>query len=321
MAAKPTVLVTRKLPPAVEVRLARDYEARLNEADRPYDRDEILAGAEGADALLVTPTEQIDAELSKRLPRSVRIIASFSVGHEHIDVAAATARGITVTNTPEVLTDATADVAMLLLLGTARRASEGEAVMRQNAWARWSTVYMLGTQVTGKRLGIVGFGRIGRALAKRARGFDMEIHYHDIQRAPAEIEEGARFHADVETMLPISDFLSLNCPATAETRDLINERTIALLPDGAIVVNTSRGDVIDDEALIAALRSGKLGGAGLDVYQNEPNVNPAYRTLRNTFLLPHLGSASHETRDAMGFRALDNLDAFFGGQRPRDALA
>ena len=321
MAKKPVLLLTRRLPEAVEMRAARDYAARLNTDDAALDEAAIVAGAHGADALLVAPTERIGQSLIERLPASVKIVASFSVGFDHIDLAAARMRGLIVTNTPDVLTRATADIAMLLLLGAARRAGEGEAIMRGDAWQRWGPTHLLGTEFSGKRLGIVGFGRIGRAVAKRARGFDLEIHYYDVVRAPAEVEDGAIFHQKTETMLPVCDFLSLHCPLNEATRSFLNAERIALLPDGAIVVNTARGDVVDDEALIAALRSGKLAAAGLDVYRGEPNVHPAYRTLPNTFLLPHLGSATLETRNAMGFRALDNLDAFFAGREPPDRVA
>lgn len=320
MVKRPVVLATRKLPEAVETRLARDYAARLNPSDAVYDAEALLGHADGCDALLVSPTEALTKALIERLPERVRIIASFSVGYDHIDLKAAKARGIAVTNTPDVLTNATADIAMLLVLGAARRAGEGEALMRAGRWERWGPTHMLGTEVSGKRLGIVGFGRIGRAVARRARGFDMEIHYHDVVRAPREAESGAVFHRALETMLPLCDFLSLHCPSSEHTKGFLNAERIALLPDGAIVVNTARGDIVDDEALITALESGKLAAAGLDVYRGEPRIHPRYRTLVNTFLLPHLGSATRETRNAMGFRALDNLDAFFAGREPLDRV-
>jgi len=317
---KPVILVTRKLPDAVEDRLQRDYEARLNPEDRLYSPEELIARAEGADAILPCHTEKFTAEVIARLPARVRAIANFSVGYDHVDVAAAKARGIVVTNTPEVLSDATAELTMMLLLGAARRASEGERLVRTGAWKDWSPAFMVGTQVTGKRLGILGFGRIGQVVARRARGFDMEIHYHDVRRLPPEMEMGAVFHPTPEDLLPHSDFLTLHCVSTPETFRLLNAERIGLLPDGAIVVNASRGAVVDDEALIAALKSGKLTAAGLDVYANEPDIHPEYRTLRNVFLMPHIASATKETRDAMGFRALDNLDAVFAGREPRDRV-
>ena len=321
MARKPVVLVTRKLPDAVHERLERDYEPRLNLEDRLYTGDDLVRLAEGADALLPCPTDKLTAAVIARLPDSIRIIATFSVGYEHIDTAAAKARGILVTNTPDVLTDATADIAMLLILGAARRAYEGERMVREATWSSWAPTGMLGVHVTGKRLGIFGMGRIGRAVAKRARGFDMEIHYSNRRRLGPDEERGAVFHETAEDMLPRCDFLSINCPASAETHHWLNAARIRLLPKGAIVVNTARGTIVDDEALIAALKSGHLGAAGLDVFENEPNINPNYRPLTNAFLLPHLGSATVDTRNGMGFRALDNLDAFFAGKAPPDRVA
>lgn len=321
MIRKPVVLVTRRLPRAVEERLQRDYDARLNENDEVYSSDRLLGLVDGADAIIPCHTEKLSAEVIARLPESLKAICSFSVGYDHIDLGAAKARGIVVTNTPEVLSDATAEVAMLLMLGAARRAHEGARLIRTNTWADWSATGKLGIEITGKRLGIVGMGRVGQIVAKRARGFDMEIHYHNRHRLSSEIEAGAEFHGDLRRMLPYCDFLSIHCPATPETHHLIDGESIALLPDGAVVVNTARGAVVDDEALIAALSSGKLFAAGLDVFNGEPNIDPRYPDLDNTFLLPHIGSATRETRDAMGFRALDNLDAIMAGREPRDRLA
>ncbi|MCB1871557.1 MAG: D-glycerate dehydrogenase [Gammaproteobacteria bacterium] len=320
MSDKPVVLVTRKLPAAVEARLQRDYAARLNASDQIYSSDQLLELAEGAAAIVPCHTEKLNADVIARLPQSIRALCSFSVGFDHIDLAAAKARGIVVTNTPEVLSDATAEIAMLLLLGAARRAYEGELQIRTESWADWSATYQLGVQVSGKRLGIIGMGRVGQIMARRARGFDMQIHYYNRSRLSADLELGAVYHDSVEALLPHCDFLSIHCPATPETRHLLNAERIAMLPDGAVVVNTARGAVVDDDALIAALRSGKLFAAGLDVFNDEPNIHPAYRGLQNTFLLPHIGSATVETRDAMGFRALDNLDAIMAGKEPRDRL-
>ena len=322
MASKPVILVSRKLPPAVEACAARDFDARLNTEDALYAQAGLIAAAveSGAEGLLICPTAKFDARLIANLPEAVKIPASFSVGFDHIDLAAAKARGLMVTNTPDVLTDATADCAMLLLLGAARRASEGERMMRAASWGIWGPTAMLGTQVTGKRLGIFGMGRIGRALARRARGFEMEIHYHDIVPLADDLVQGATYHAEADGLLAVADFLSLHCPSTPETRSWLNPARIARMPDDAIVINSARGDIVDDEALIAALAAGKLAAAGLDVYRGEPDIHPGYRELDNTFLLPHMGSGTRETRDAMGFRALDNLDAFFAGTRPGDAL-
>lgn len=318
---KPVVLVTRKLPDAVEDRLRRDYDPILNPDDSLYSSDEIIARAKGAAAILPCHTEQFNADVIGRLPEGVRAIANFSVGYDHVDTEAAKARGIIVTNTPEVLSDATAELTMMLMLGAARRASEGERLVRTREWKDWSPSFMVGTQVTGKRLGIIGFGRVGRVVARRARGFEMEIHYNDVKRMSPELEEGAIYHETPEDLMPHCDFLTLHCVASPETIGLLNAERIALLPDGAIVVNASRGVVIDDDALIAALKTGKLTAAGLDVYNNEPDIHPEYRQLDNVFLMPHIGSSTKETRDGMGFRALDNLDAIFAGREPIDRVA
>jgi lactate dehydrogenase-like 2-hydroxyacid dehydrogenase len=320
MPHKPTIFVTRRLPEAVTHRLTADYEARLNEHDGVLSADQLVKGADGADALLVTPTDKLTAEVIGRLPKSVRMIATFSVGYEHIDLNAAKARGLPVSNTPDVLTDATADIALLLMLGAARRAYEGERAVRDASWKSWSTTYMLGIHMTGKRLGIFGMGRIGQAVAKRARAFDMQIHYFNRRRLPAQIEQSALYHASADEMLPYCDFLSINAPGGPETHHWLNAERISRLPDRAIVVNTARGPLVDDAALIAALKAGKLFAAGLDVFENEPNIHPGYRDLPNVFLLPHLGSATVETRNAMGFKALDNLDAFFAGRELPDRV-
>ena len=318
---RPVILVTRKLPDAVEERLKRDYEPRLNPDDRLYTKDEIIERAEGADAILPCHTEAMTADVIGRLPDSIRAIANFSVGYDHVDLEAAKARGIIVTNTPEVLSDATAELTILLMLGAARRAGEGERLVRAGEWKDWSPSFMVGTQMTGKRLGIIGLGRVGRVTAQRARGFDMEIHYHDLNRLPAEAEAGAIFHQTVEDLLPHCDFLAIHCVASPQTRGLLDAERIALLPEGAIVVNAARGVIVDDEALIQALKSGRVKAAGIDVYNNEPNIHPGYKDLPNAFLMPHIGSATAETRDAMGFRALDNLDAIFAGREPKDRVA
>jgi lactate dehydrogenase-like 2-hydroxyacid dehydrogenase len=319
MNSKPTVLVTRKLPRAVEDRLQRDYQARLNPDDLLYSRDQLIERARGADAILPCHTEHFSADVLQRLPDEVKIIANFSVGYDHVDVRAAQARGIVVTNTPDVLSDATAELTMMLMIGAARRAGEGEKLVRERLWKDWSPAFMVGTQVTGKRLGILGMGRVGRVVARRARGFDMQIHYHDIRPLPS-ADEGT-YHDTLESMLPHCDFLSLHCNVTPLTRGLMNATRLALLPDGAILVNAARGALVDDDALIDALKSGRLRAAGIDAYNNEPNVDPRLTALPNTFLMPHIGSATRETRDAMGFRALDNLDAFFAGREPGDRVA
>ena len=312
--AKPRILVTRHMPENVEARISRDYQATLNPDDRLYSSAEMLDMAQRHDGILCCSTEKFSADVISALPESVKILATFSVGYEHIDIPAARTHGLKVTNTPDVLTDATADVAMLCLLAAARRGSEGDRLVRAGQWQGWYTTMMLGTHVSGKRLGIFGMGRIGRAVAQRGQGFGMQIHYHNRSRLGDELEQGATFHETLESLLAVSDFFSINAPSSAETLKFLNAERIALLPDGAVVANTARGNMVDDEALIAALQSGKLAAAGLDVFDGEPNVHPGYRSLDNVFLLPHLGSATHETRDAMGFCCLDNLDAFFSGK-------
>lgn len=320
MKTQKTVLVTRRLTPSVEARLARDYDARLNPSDEIYAPERLATAAQGADALLVAATDNVGPAVVSKLPDSVRAIATFSVGYNHIDIEGCKKRGICVTYTPDVLTDATADLTMLLILGAARRAGEGERMVRNGEWTGWAPTQLLGTQVTGKRLGILGMGRIGRAVADRVRGFAMQIHYSNRTRLPADQEKGAVFHADPEAMLKQIDILSINCPATPETTRFLDKRRIGLMKDGAIVVNSARGAIVDDHALIEALRAGKLASAGLDVFDREPDLEPAYRGLANTFLLPHLGSATIETRDGMGNKCVDNLDAFFAGRTPPDRL-
>ena len=321
MSNKPVIFVTRKLPDAVEDRLRRDYGPRLNPDDRLYSGDELIALSEGADAIMPCHTEKFTAEIIARLPDCVKAIANFSVGVDHVDLRAAAGRGIIVTNTPDVLSDATAEIAILCMLGAARRASEGERLVRSSQWKDWSPAFMVGTQITGKRVGIVGMGRVGQIVARRMRGFDMEVHYHNRRKIDPDLEQGAVYHQSLEEMLPLCDVLSLNCPATPETTGLLNDERIALLPRDAIVVNTARGALVDDDALVGALKSGRLRAAGLDVYNNEPDIDPRYRELDNCFLLPHVGSATRETRDAMGYRALDNLDAIFSGREPVDRVA
>ncbi len=321
MGKKAALLITRKLSANTEVRAAHDYEALLNPQDRLYSADELLEKCQNVDAVLPCHSELFTAELVAQLPDRVRIIANHSVGIDHCDLSALREKGIVVTNTPDVLSDATVEIAMLLLLGAARRASEGDQMVRTGKWAHWSPSFMVGTQMTGKRIGIVGMGRVGQVMAKRARGFDMEVNYYNRNRLSPNQEQGAVYHDSIESLLSVSDFLSLHCPATPETTGFLTEEKIALLPDGAIVVNTARGALIDENALIGALKSGKIAGAGLDVYASEPGGNPEFATLDNVFLLPHIGSATFETRDAMGFRALDNLDAFFAGKEPGDRIA
>jgi glyoxylate reductase len=317
---RPRILVTRKMMPDVEERLQAGFRTTLNPDDRPMSRAEVLDRARSHDGIILTSFEKLGPGLLADMPESIRIVATHSVGYDHLSIPEARARGIAVTNTPDVLTDATADIALLLILGAARGASWGDRMVRENRWGDTALVSPLGCDVTGKRLGILGMGRIGQAVARRAAAFDMDIHYHSRQRLAPAVEGRARYHARFEDMLPHCEFLSINCASTSETRGIVNADAIARLPKGAIVVNSARGDIVDDDALIAALASGKLAAAGLDVFKGEPNIDPRYRSLDNVFLLPHLGSATPGTRSAMGHRCIDNLEAFFRGERPGDLL-
>ena len=319
---KPVVLVTRKLPESVENKLTQNFEAILNPQDKLYSTEEILQIAKDVDAILPCHTEKFSAETIALLPPRVKAITNFSVGTDHVDLEAAKIKGVIVTNTPDVLSDATAEIAMLLMLGAASRASEGERMVRDQQWKDWSTAFMVGKQITGKRIGILGMGRVGQVVASRARGFDMKVHYHNRKPLDAGDSNGAVYHATVEDMLPEIDVLSIHCPATDETLGLINKERIALMNPDAIIVNTSRGAVVDDDALVEALKSGKIAAAGLDVFNGEPDtIHPEYRLLDNTFLLPHIGSATEETRDAMGFRVIENLNAIFNDEEPGDRVA
>lgn len=314
------VLATRKMMPDVERRLAEHFAATLNDDDRPLTRDEILAAAANHDALLLTSFDKLGPGFIGELPQSIRIIATHSVGYDHLNIPLAKQRGVAVTNTPGVLTDATADIALLLMLGAARGASWGDRMVREQRWGETTLVAPMGFDVSGRSLGILGMGRIGQAVARRAAGFGMALHYHSRRPVDPALACGAAYHADFADMLPHCHFLSINCASTADTRGMVDAAAIAAMPDGAIVVNSARGDIVDDEALIAALASGKLAAAGLDVFRNEPNIDPRYRQLDNVFLLPHLGSATPATRSAMGHKCIDNLLAFFAGRRPPDLL-
>jgi lactate dehydrogenase-like 2-hydroxyacid dehydrogenase len=309
--AKPTLLVTRKLPEATEARAARDYEARLNPSDDPWFRDgaEIARRAEGAAGILCAAGDPMGAATIAALPDTVKAIATFSVGYDHVDVAAAKARGIVVTNTPEVLSFATAETAFTLMLMAARRAGEGERMVRARKWEGWAPTQLMGVTLEGKKLGIMGFGRIGRELAKMAQGFRMEVHYRDLKRLPPELEQGAIWHEADDSLLSSVDVLSMHMPGGEATRKWLNAERLRRMKPGAIVINTGRGGSVDDAALVEALRSGHIRAAGLDVYDGEPRVFEGYFGLENVALLPHLGSATIETRDAMGNRALENLDA------------
>lgn len=317
---RPRILVTRKMMPDAEARISRLFRATLNPDDRPMSREEIIAKAADHDGLLVTSFDRLGADFIPALPPSIRIIATHSVGYDHLSIPQARDRGIAVTNTPGVLTDATADIALLLILGAARGASWGDRMVRENRWGATTLLTPMGHDVTGRRLGILGMGRIGQAVAKRARGFGMIIHYHSRNPVAAEDAQGATYHASFAGLLPHCDFLSINCASTPETRGMVNAAAIGLLPDGAILVNTARGDIVDDDAVIGALASGKLAAAGLDVFKGEPDIDSRYRGLDNVFMLPHIGSATPATRSAMGNKCIDNLEQFFSGERPQDLL-
>ncbi len=315
------LLVTRLYPPDVLARAMRDYDCTLNPEDRPWQGDDLTGRAAGHDAILCSSSNKFSAAVVAALPDSIKMLATFSVGFEHIDTEACKARGIVVSNTPDVLSDATADVALLHLLAASRRAGEAERMMRSDSWPGWTPTQLLGPGLQGKRLGIVGMGGIGRAVAMRARAFGMEIHYHNRSRLAPGLEQGATYHATPEALLAVSQFLSLNCPMSPAMKGFLNAERIALLPQGAVVVNTARGGLVDDGALIAALKSGHVFAAGLDVFEGEPKIDPRYRELVNVFMTPHFGSATVETRNAMGFKALDNLDAFFAGRGLPDRVA
>lgn len=317
---KPILVVTSRFINPIDTRIEKEYEVRRKTDGTLFTLDELLAASEGADALLVMPFDRLNADFFRKVSSTVKVISTYSVGTDHIDMKAAAERNIAIGYTPSEVTDATADIAMLLLLGASRRAFEAQELVRSGEWTIPRAGALLGWQITGKTLGILGMGRIGQAVAKRAQGFGMKIHYSNPHQLSEEIADGAVFHADPIELLRISQFLSLNAPETAATHHFLNAKTISLLPQGAIVVNTARGGLIKDEDLIEALKMGRLAAAGLDVYEGEPKLNPAYIGLKNTFLLPHIGSATIESRTNMGMVALDNIDAVLNG-RPAPSLA
>lgn len=320
---KPRVIVTRRWPTEVEERLKERFDTTLNLDDVPLTAVELQEALRNADALLPTVSDKITAEVLSVEPLRAKILGNFGVGFNHIDLQAAKARGLVVTNTPEVLTDCTADIAMTLLLMVARRAGEGERHLRGGRWTGWRPTHMIATKVSGKTLGLVGFGRIARAMAHKAHhGFGMQVLYYDPYPPPAEAAAAvnATGCANVEEVLERSDFVSLHCPAGKDTLHLIDSGRLARMKRGAFLINSARGDVVDEEALVQALKSGVIAGAGLDVYEQEPRVHPGLLDMENVVLLPHLGSATHETRVAMGMRVFENVDAFFRGQPPRDRV-
>ena len=323
MTARPTVVVTRRLPNTVEEELSLEFEVRLNRDDRPLGPTGLQDALRTADALLCTVTDRLTADVLGTEPLRARLLANFGVGFNHIDTEAAKARGLAVSNTPDVLTEATADLAMTLLLMVSRRAGEGERHLRGGAWTGWRPTHMLGSQVSGKVLGLVGMGRIARAVARRAHGgFGMRVIFHDpFPPSPSEATAlGAEPRQTLEEVLEEADFVSLHCPAMPETRHLMNRERLARMRRSAYLINTARGDVVDEAALVEALGDGTIAGAGLDVYEREPQIAPALVAMENVVLLPHLGSATTETRIAMGRRALENLRLFFSGAPLRDRV-
>nr|WP_298719520.1 D-glycerate dehydrogenase [uncultured Steroidobacter sp.] len=322
--SRPSLLITRRLPASVLERLRASYEVTVNPDDRALGREALLMALRSFDALSPTITDKLDAALLLNSGLRTRIIANFGAGFEHIDLEAAKQANLVVTNTPDALTDATAELALLLILMTSRRAGEGERVLRAGRWTGWAPTQLLGMDVKGKTLGLVGFGRIARETARRARAaLGMHIAYFSRSRASVEEERalGAEHHATLESLLAASDVVSLHCPGGAATHHLINATTLARMKSTAILINTARGSVVDEEALANALAQRQIAAAGLDVYEREPAVSPALRELDNAVLLPHLGSATLEARTAMGMQMADNLDSFFAGRTPPNRVA
>ena len=304
------ILITRKLLKASEEKAAELFETKFNNNDELYSQSKLIELSQGCDAVLTSLTDKMDAETINKLPDTVKVISNFAVGFGNIDLEAAKKRGIAVTNTPEVLTDATAEIGILLILGACRRVSEGIEAARESSW-KWSADYLIGKQLTGSRLGILGMGRIGQKIAKIAKSLGMIIHYHNRSKLSEDKEQGAIYHDSLKSLFSVSDVLSICCPATKETVNLINKETVEYFPTGAVITNVARGDIVDDEALIDALHRRKIYAAGLDVYKGEPNLNPGYLKIKSVFILPHLGSATKHTRTAMANLAIDNIDEFF----------
>lgn len=304
------ILITRRLMQSSEEYASKIFNLKLNKGDKLLTKDELISKSSDCDGILSSITEKLDAEVISKLSSKIKIISNFGVGFGNIDFGAAKKRNIVVTNTPDVLTEATAEIAILVLLGAARRAKEGIEWVNKKNW-KWSADFLMGKQLSGARLGILGMGRIGRAVAERARSFGMEIHYYNRSRLDKNLEKNSVYHKSLESLLSVSDFFSINCPATKETKHIINSKTIKHFPDGAIISNSARGDMIDDDAMVEALKNGKIFSLGLDVYNGEPNIHPKYLTLPNVFVLPHLGSATIKTRTAMGDLAVSNIEEFF----------
>lgn len=320
----PKVIVTRRWPEVVEKRLKEFYDVQFNEDDHPMSAEELKQALRSADAVLPTVTDPINAEVLSAEPLRCKILGNFGVGFNHIDIGAAKARGLVVTNTPDVLTDCTADIAMLLMLAVARRGMEGDRHVRQGEWTGWRPTHMMGRKVTGKTLGLIGMGRIAQAMARKAHhGFNMKIVFTDPYPPPQPVidELKAENVGTIEAVLKQADFVSLHCPGGKETYHLLNAERLAMMKPTAYLINSARGDVVDNQALIEALKKGTIAGAGLDVFEGEPKLDPGFLELQNAVLLPHLGSATLETRIAMGNRVLENIEAFFKGQPPRDRIA
>ncbi len=304
------VLVTTKLLKTNEERISKLWNAKFNLNNEPYSSNKIIELSQDCDGILTSILDKIDEEIINKLSNRVKIISNFAVGFGNIDLKAASKRNIVITNTPEVLTDATAEIAILLILGASRRAYEGIQWARNKNW-KWSADFLLGKQLSGSRLGILGMGRIGRAVAKRAKVFGMDIHYHNRTQLNKDLEAGAIYHKNIESLFSVSDILSINCPATKETKKIINKKTLEFFPDEAIITNSARGDMIDDDAMVEALGKKKIFALGLDVYNGEPDIHPGYLKLSNVFVLPHLGSATKKTRTDMANLAIDNIVEFF----------
>ncbi len=304
------VFVARKLLRSNEKRMSEIWDAKLNSEDKVYSQSELIELSRDCDGILCSIVDKFDAETINKLSDKVKIISNFAVGFGNIDIKAAMKKNIIVTNTPDVLTDATAEIAILILLGAARRATEGRKWVDKKNWT-WSADFLMGKQLTDSRLGILGMGRIGQALAERAKSFGMKIHYHNRKKLPPNLEKGAIYHESLKSLISISDFFSINCPTTEETKKIINEETLSYFLNGAVIINSARGDMIDDEAMINALKSGKVFALGLDVYNGEPDIHPQYLKLDNVFILPHLGSATEKTRFAMADLAISNIEEYF----------
>jgi glyoxylate reductase len=319
---RPSVRVTRTLLPAVEKRMAELFDTRFNANDTPLTRDALVAAMADCDVLVPTVTDSIDASIIAAAPPRLKLIASYGAGVNHIDLAAAKAKGIMVTNTPGVFTDDTADLTMALILNVPRRLGEGHRAMRNGEWSGWSPTGMLGHRIGGKTLGIIGLGRIGEAVAMRAKAFGMNIIYNKRSRLPASVEDelGVTFEPDIDRLVARSDIITLHCPLTADTDKIINAERIAHMKPNAYVINSSRGELIDEDALIAALQSGRIAGAGLDVYTHEPAVDSRFLSIPNAVLLPHLGSATVEGREASGERVITNIRVWADGHRPPDQV-